>query len=269
MKNKFFLRLFLAALMMVTIGRCATADNLKITAPAESLCGDLVILSCEWQVASDGETPPSPPAAHHYSWTVIPPETVEGKTLVCNDGRTIVFASRLPGTYYFTVAGVIDGKPVTVTHRLDNIPPEGKPLPLPPVEPDDVPPPPPPINIDAEIAALRQLAQVKAVELVRSQHFDREKKALAESFLATAQWIEQSAVCNAQGQCETVTPEQARTKQRDNARKYLGSVHRNSWQTWEAWDKEISKHLTTLDARKPLTVEQIGQAYKQIGLGLQ
>jgi len=271
MHNKNFLRLFLAVLTMVTIGRCATADNLTITAPAESLAGDLVILEAgvgkSEKVGSD-VAPISTSPIHPFAWNVVPPETVEGKTLVCNDGQTIVFASRLPGTYYFTVAGVIDGKPVTVTHRLDNISPEVQPQPLPPVEPDTEPPL-PPVNVDAEISALRQFSSIKAVELVKSQYFDREKKALAESFLTTAKWIEQSAVCNAQGQCETVTPEQARTKQRDNARKYLGSVHRNSWQTWDAWDKAISKHLAELDARKPLTVEQIGQAYRAIGLGLQ
>jgi hypothetical protein len=93
---------------------------------------------------------------------------------------------------------------------------------------------------------------------------------IAESFLATAKWIEASAECRDQStECVTLTPEQARAKQRENAGKYLGSVHRNSWQTWEAWDKILSQRLTELDTAKPLTVEQIGAAYKHIGLGLQ
>jgi hypothetical protein len=68
---------------------------------------------------------------------------------------------------------------------------------------------------------------------------------------------------------EIITPEQARAKQRDNSRRYLGSVSRNSWQTWEAWDTAIAGRLAELDTAKPLTAGQIGAAYKQIGLGLQ
>ena len=257
MKHKILTQRLLAILLLI-LATPAFGQTLTITAPAESLTGDLVVLTASGQQADC-----------NYAWTVIPPELVEGKALVCDNGRTIVFASRLPGTYYFTLAGVIDGKPVTVTHRLDNITPEAKPIPLPPVEPDDTPPL-PVINVDAEIAALRQLAPRKATELVKSQYFDREKKALAESFLTTAKWIESSSVCNAISKdCEVITPEQARVKQRDNARRYLSSVTRNSWQSWEAWDNAISKQLADLDAGKPLTVEQIGQAYKQIGLGLQ
>jgi len=64
------------------------------------------------------------------------------------------------------------------------------------------------------------------------------------------------------------TPEQVRTKQRENSRKYLSTVTRSSWQTWEKWDAEISKHLSALNAARTLTVAEIGQAYKQIGLGL-
>jgi hypothetical protein len=154
------------------------------------------------------------------------------------------------------------------------------PSPLPPE-----PQPPPPQSIEAELAALGQLARAKATELVKSQYFDREKKALAESFLATAKWIEENNNCSSTAAVRTfglnrwttyntlqstcLTPEQARTKQRDNSRKYLASVSRDSWQTWDAFDCEISKQLADIDAAHVLTVAQIGHAYKQIGLGLQ
>jgi len=278
-------------------------NTLTVTGPSETLAGDLVVLTIDageqfgagdtlsgrstGSLTDERTTVPRPStAAAPFAWNVTPPELVEGKVRVCDGGKTVVFASRLPGTYYFTAAAVIDGKPVVVTHRLENITPapiiRPTPLPqpipdptrvlppdntvLPPIPPEPQPTPEPlPPTVDAEISALNQFAKTKAVELVRSQYFDREKKALAESFLATSKWVEAS--CST-GTC-TITPEQVRTKQRENARRYLASVSRNSWQTWDAWDREIAKRMSEINSAHILTIDQIGQAYKQIGLGLQ
>ena len=68
---------------------------------------------------------------------------------------------------------------------------------------------------------------------------------------------------------ECITPEQARIKQRENSRRYLASVNANSWQAWDAWDSEMAKRLFDINAAHVLTVDQISQAYKAIGLGLQ
>ena len=260
MKNKLIVR-WLMVFAIVLCAATALGQTLTVTGPAESLAGDLVVLSIE----ADGDALPA--------WSVTPPETLDGKYKICDNGKTVVFASRLPGTYYFTAAATIGGKLEIVTHRLDNIGvdpvpiPGPTPIPLPPVPPEPEPTPQPDPN--AEISALKQFAATKATELVKSQYFDREKKALAESFLATAKYIEDNNICFAAGNCVRVTPEQARAKQRDNSRRYLSSVTRNSWQTWQSWDTTISNRLAEIDANQNLTVEQIGLAYKQIGLGLQ
>ena len=247
MKQTHVLRWFVAV-VMILCAATALGQPLVINGPGESLAGDLVVLTVE----SDGDTPPL--------WSITPPETIEGKFRVCDNGKTVVFASRLSGTYYFTVAASSGGQPAITTHRLDNITatPPPTPIPLPPVLPEPEPEPKPDPN--ADISALRTLAQTKATELVKSQYFDREKKAMAESFLTTAKQIESG---------ELDTPEKARTKQRDNSRRYLSSVTRNSWQTWQGWDAALSKRLAEIDANTTLTTAQIGQAYKQIGLGLQ
>ena len=252
MKTQFLTRCLLPVLLVPYTA--IAAASLVVTGPDFSMPGDLVVLTAK----TDTQTVVC-------AWTVIPPETVDGKYLVCDGGRSLVFASRLPGTYYFNAATVIDGKPVTSIHRLDNVLPDA--TPQPPPEPPL--PPPPVVNVDAEIAALQQLAATKAVELVKSQFFDREKKALSESFFATAKWLEQNNACSASGACEAATPEQVRTKQRENSRRYLSSVNREAWQTWNAWNNEIGKKLAEIDAAKNLTSAQIGEAYKQIGKGLQ
>lgn len=243
---------WLLAVAVIFMTATAVAQTLTVTGPTESLAGDLVVLTIETEAAAD--TPPA--------WSVTPPETLDGKYRICDDGKTVVFASRLAGTYYFTVAANVGGKLEIVTHRLDNIgvDPAPSPTPLPPVPPVPEPTPEPKPDPAAEISALRQFAATKAVELVRSQYFDREKQAMAESFLTTAKQIDER---------EIDTPEKARTKQRDNSRRYLSSVTRNSWQTWSAWDAAVSKQLAEIDAASTLSVGQIGQAYKQIGLGLQ
>jgi len=221
------------------------------------------VLSVECEKDNSTLQTPQSTLSHSYAWSVTPPELVEGKYWVGDEGRTVTFASRLPGTYYFSVASGVDGKVQIVTHKLDNKSPTPAPAPLsapdpqPPTPPAPEPQPQPDIN--AEISALKEFAKTKATELVKSQYFDREKKALAESFLTTAKLIEDGKVEKA---------EQARTKQRENSRHYLASVTTMSWKAWDAWDKEISKRLAELDAEHALSVEQIGKAYKSIGLGL-
>ena len=108
MKNKLIMR-WLMAFAIVLCAATALGQTLTVTGPAESLAGDLVVLTIE----ADGDVLPA--------WSVTPPETLDGKYKICDNGKTVVFASRLPGTYYFTAAATIGGKLEIITHRLDNI----------------------------------------------------------------------------------------------------------------------------------------------------
>ncbi|MCL2347588.1 MAG: hypothetical protein FWC50_04925 [Planctomycetaceae bacterium] len=270
-------RSFFLIFVILTLFSTLVFGQVSIKAPSETLAGDLVIIMVDDQAsdirhqALDSASNANPEARSmkpdtSYAWSVTPPELVEGKYWVGDEGRTVTFASRLPGTYYFSVAAVVDGKVQIVTHKLDNMLPAPQPAPLPPgpvpqpVPPTPEPTPQPQPDINAEISALKEFSKTKATELVKSQYFDREKKALAEAFLTTAKLIEDGKVEKG---------EQARTKQRENSRNYLASVSLTSWKAWDAWDKELSKRLAELDAEHTLTVEQIGKAYKAIGMGLQ
>jgi len=249
------LKILRSAIAVLIVLCCATPlfAQLTISGPKAAFAGDLVTLSVN--IDSDCGLP----NAGNVVWNVIPNDITEGKYHVCNDGKTLVFASRLPGTYHFIVAANDGGTVTQVMHKVENVelvPPVPEPTPTPGPVPTPEPDPGPKPLPDPDYVTLGQWAADKAKELVKSSAFDREKKALAEAFLTTTKLIEDGTL---------TTGESARTKQRDNARKYLASVSHQSAENWAAWDLELAKKLAEFNLDD---VAKIGNVYKEIGKAL-
>ncbi len=229
--------------------------QVTITGPTESLAGDLVVLQMS-------EATPSGPTeaegnrgeAARFIWTVIPDDISEGKFRVCDDGKTLVFASRLSGTYHFILSAV-DGNGVTaVKHKLENKSlsptPNPSPGPIPTPEPEPAPLP------DPDHTAIGKFADEKAKELVKSQFFDKEKNALGEAFLATAKQIDNG---------ELISMEDGRVNMRINSVTYLNSVSKDSSEAWKDWNIAMG---TELERFKIEELPELGKVYKTIGVAL-
>jgi hypothetical protein len=214
-----------------------------IDGPTEVRAGELVVLSVEF---NENATPKS------LAWRVTPPELVDGKYRVCDDGRTLVFASREVGCYHFVLAAS-DGETLQmVTHTLLNIDDTPKPIPLPEPEPSPKPP--------REFQALTDWAAQRTTSLITSEHFVREKAALVESLTEIMTRIHHG---------EIATPERARIEMRVLTRKKLDAVSRRSTATWLAWETELARQLTQLEREGKLeTLEQVRLAFDAIADGL-
>ncbi|MDR1957616.1 MAG: hypothetical protein LBQ54_00970 [Planctomycetaceae bacterium] len=241
---------------------CLTArlNAQSVTGPHEVLAGDLAVLKAEDGRPEAGgiplETPASGLRPETLSWVVIPDELAEGKYHIADDGKTLVFASRIPGTYHFILAaGTPDGNVMQVRHTLEN-----KPLdpPGPDIDPDreidpaPAPPPAPAPLPDPDYAAIAKFAGEKAKELVKSQFFDAEKKSVGEAFLMTAKQIEEGKITDA---------EAARTSLRKYGTAYLAAA-RGKMETWTEWNDVMAAKLAGYAISD---VKEIGKCYKTVG----
>lgn len=237
--------------------------QVTITGPTESLAGDLVVLSVEQKECGvmsvecgvdESLTPHSKLQTPNFIWTVIPDDVTAGKYHIADGGRTLVFSSRLEGTYHFILSARNGTGVIAVTHKLDNRSlgpaPVPEPIPIPTPEPEPAPLP------DPDHAAIGKFAGEKAKQLVKSQFFDREKNAIGEAFLATARQIESDDIES----CED-----ARTGLRKNTLTYLNGVSKESASNWQTWNTALGDEL----ARYKLdNLAEIGKVYKTIGVTL-
>ena len=218
-----------------------------IDGPTEVRAGELVVLSVEFH---ENAIPIS------LAWQVTPPELVEGKYRVCDDGRTLVFASREVGCYHFVLAAS-DGETLQmVTHTLFNLGDAPKPIPLPPPDPEPQPQPEPP----RVFQTLTDWSAQKTTSLVTSDYFVREKAALVESLTEITTRIRHG---------EITTAERARVEMRVLTRKKLDAVSRRSTAAWLAWETELARQLSQLEREGKLnTLEQVRQAFDAVADGL-
>ena len=233
--------------------------QLAIDGPHEIIAGELVVLTVGQSTNPD--VPIANDSQHigtQFRWQVLPPESTSDTFRVCDDGRTLVFASRQIGCYHFVLAAS-DGETLQmVTHTLLNIGETPKPVPLPP--PDLTPEPLPQPEPQNEFASLYDWAAQKTGSLVRSDHFVREKTALAESLAEVSTQVRQGKI---------KTCERARVELRVLTRRKLESISRRSTTVWQAWETELARQLSQLEqAGKLETPEQLQTAFNAIADGL-
>jgi len=243
--------LLLTALTSMT----SAAWQLTIDGPNEVRAGELVVLNAECGVGSleSGEK-----ATPNFVWQVLPPDSATNCFRVCDDGRTLVFASRQIGCYHFVLAAS-DGETLQmVTHTLFNLGEQQQPIPLPPPdpEPDPEPQPEPP----REFQTLTDWAAQKTTSLVASDFFVREKSSLVESLTEITTRIRHK---------EITSSERARVELRVVTRKKLDAVSRRSTTAWLAWETELARQLTQLERDGKLdSLEHVRQAFDAIAEGL-
>ena len=244
---------FCLLLTALTSAATSATWQLAIDGPSEVCAGELVVFRAEFEVGSleSGEN-----KIPNFAWQVTPPELVEGKYHVCDDGRTLVFASREVGCYHFILAAGDGENLQMVTHTLFNLGDTPKPIPLPPPDPEPQPQPKPP----HEFQSLIDWAAQKTTTLVTSDYFVREKSALVESLTETTTRIRRG---------EIKTAERARVEMRVLTRKKLDAVSRRSTAAWLAWETELARQLTQLERENKLdTLEQVQRAFDAIADGL-
>ena len=233
-----------------------------IDAPTEVYAGELVVLSVkigdESLDSGGNETFDATLQTLNFAWQVIPPELVEGQFHVCNNGRTLVFASREIGCYHFVLAAS-DGETLSmVTHTLFNLGEQHKPVPLPLPDPEPLPQPLP--EPPRDFQTLTDWAAQKTATLVTSDYFVREKTALVESLTGITTRIRNG---------EFKTAERARVEMRVLSRKKLDAVSRRSTAAWLAWETELARQLAQLEREGKLdSLEQVQQAFDAIAGGL-
>lgn len=99
-----------------------------IVGPEESLPGDLVVLRTDGSVGTD------------FKWAIVP-ETAAGRYLAVDGGKSVVFASRTPGSYAFILGVANEGEVALSVHTLLNREgPDPDPDPNPDPDPDPTPP---------------------------------------------------------------------------------------------------------------------------------
>jgi len=231
MKHSLYLLLLLFLFAFPTSLIHAGEPSSQIDGPTESLTGNLVIL----RAPED--------AGKSFLWTVIPNDTAGGMHYVGDGGRTLVFASRIGGTYHF-ILSTADGDNVHVfSHHLEYR--------------DQLKPLPPVIDEEDDIG---DWVKNHTRELVQGENFSRESKALADAFLQTSRLIEQGKI---------QTSEQARTTQRSLARKSLTAVTPDALSRWNAWESELARKLIFLEQLGELsTLPQIALTFRRIAGGL-
>lgn len=233
MKNsKTHLAHFVYLLLFLSLTVQGEQTGLSIQGPEESLTGNLVLLTVP---ESTGES---------FCWTVIPNETVVGSYYVCDEGRTLVFASRIAGTYHFILSAASSGEVLVLTHKLHYL------------EQDELRPLPPVIEEESIFDWVRDATQT----LVTSDRFTQESEALANAFQQTVRMIEQGQVRS---------PEQARTMQRNLARQSLVAIHPMAISRWSLWQGVLAEKLAKMDSEGKLTtVAEIAEIFRQIAAGL-
>ena len=247
---------------------------LAIKGPNESPAGELVVLTAgqiaenvtEQTVAVfcepdgcriDTSTVAMPDTSKlQFRWQVLPTEAATDAFYVCDDGRTLVFASRQVGCYHFVLAASDGENLQIVTHTLLNIGENPKPIPLPTPEPEPMPSPEP----QHEFVSLYDWASQKTESLVRSDYFVREKAALAESLAEITMRIRHD---------EIKTSERARVELRVLTRRKLDAVSRRSTLAWQGWETELARRLSQLEQDGKLeTLEQLCDVFDAIADGL-
>ena len=243
-------------LLLSAIASISSADwQLAVDGPNEVRAGELVVLSAECEV---GSLEPGEKTTPNFVWQVLPPDSATNCFRVCDDGRTLVFASRQIGCYHFVLAAS-DGETLQmVTHTLFNLGEQQKPIPLPPPDPEPEPQPPP--EPPREFQSLTDWAAQKTTSLVTSDFFVREKMAMIESLTEITTRIRHKEIPSA---------ERARVEMRVVTRKKLDAVSRRSTAAWLAWETELARQLTQLERDGKLdSLEQVRQAFDAIADGL-
>lgn len=193
-----------------------------------------------------------------YRWQVLPPESTAECYRVCDDGRTLVFASRQVGCYHFVLAATDGENLQMVTHTLFNVGEMPKPVPLPPPEPEPSPSPTP--EPQREFEQLHDWAARKTASLVDSDYFVREKTALAESLAEVAARIRHD---------EITTAERARVELRVSTRRKLEGISRRSTAAWQSWETELARQLSQLEQDGELdSLERVRSAFDAVADGL-
>ena len=261
-------------LLLTALTSIASAGwQLVIDGPNEVQAGELVILSARQvhtdlfcDVNGDCSIPsaipdiiaPKSPAKTQLVWQVLPDDPTSNRYRICDDGRTLVFASREVGCYHFVLAAG-DGETLQmVTHTLFNLGERQTPIPLPIPAPEPQPEPTP--EPPREFQILTDWAAQKTMSMVASDYFVREKAALVESLTEITTRIRHN---------EIPTAERARVEMRVLTRKKLDAVSRRSTAAWLAWETELARQLTQLEREGKLeTLDQVRQAFDAIADGL-
>ena len=247
--------------------------QLVIDGPTEVQAGELVILTARQvhtdlfcDVKGDCSLPSvmqdnitlKPSAKTQLVWQMLPDDPTASRYRICDDGRTLVFASREVGCYHFVLAAG-DGETLQmVTHTLFNLGERQTPIPLPIPDPDPQPEPTP--EPPCEFQSLTDWATEQTAKLVSSEFFVREKATLVESLTEITTRIRYN---------EIMTAERARVEMRVLTRKKLDAVSRRSTAAWLAWETELARQLTQLERDGKLeTLDQVRQAFDAIADGL-
>jgi len=243
-------------LLLSTLASISLATwQLTVDGPNEARAGELVVLSAGYEVMS---LEPGEKATPNFIWQVLPPDSATNCFRVCDDGRTLVFASRQIGCFHFVLAAS-DGETLQmVTHTLFNLGEQLQPIPLPPPDPEPEPQPQP--EPSREYQALADWAAQKTTLLVTSDFFVREKTALIESLTEITTRIRHKEIPSA---------ERARIEMRVLTRKKLDAVSRRSTAAWLTWETELARQLSQLEREGKLdSLEQVRQAFDAVVDGL-
>ena len=263
-------------LLLTALSSIASAGwQLVIDGPNEVQAGELVILSarqvhtdlfcdvngdCSNMSAMPDNTIPKPPVKTQLVWQVLPDDPPANRHRICDDGRTLVFASREVGCYHFVLAAGDGDTLQMVTHTLFNLGERQTPVPLPPPDPQPEPEPQPLPEPPREFQNLTDWVAQKTMSLVVSDYFVREKAALVESLTEITTRIRHN---------EIPTAERVRVEMRVLTRKKLDAVSRRSTAAWLAWETELARQLTLLERNGKLeTLDQVRQAFDAIADGL-